>query len=285
MREILGYAPIEPDGSVNIQVPAYVAFHMSLLDANARRITPDAGRMAAGDTRARRSRCNGCHTPAGSRRSSRVLAWALGPVRFRVGGAGAAGVAFPEYHRLGHRRLHAAAAGETMAEARMAESCAQPVTASAVLRADAAERQRDVHRRVDRRRRWHAGHADHLRYDDRQHLHRAGLPHQRHCARLLVLELPHRDQLPRAHPAALGCGAPPTPVASTASNTCTQGGCHNPVNAAGTAQTPAGNLDLTSTASNVPPQLTSYQQLLFPHNVVMMGANGPGARTDVRDRI
>jgi len=71
----------------------------------------------------------------------------------------------------------------------------------------------------------------------------------------------------------------PDPVTPTQSDTCSQAGCHNPVNAAGTAQTPAGNLDLTSSASNVPPQFTSYQQLLFPHNVVMMGANGQQVTT------
>ncbi len=40
MREILGYAPIQPDGSVVIQVPAYVAFQISILDATGKRITP-----------------------------------------------------------------------------------------------------------------------------------------------------------------------------------------------------------------------------------------------------
>ena len=34
---------------------------------------------------------------------------------------------------------------------------------------------------------------------------------------------------------------------------------------------PAGNLDLTNTASqDVPAQLTSYRQLLFAHNIVIM---------------
>ena len=39
MREILGYAPVQPDGSVQIQVPANVPFTIDVLDANARRIT------------------------------------------------------------------------------------------------------------------------------------------------------------------------------------------------------------------------------------------------------
>ena len=40
MREIMGYAPVEPDGSVNIRIPANVAFQISVLDANGRRISP-----------------------------------------------------------------------------------------------------------------------------------------------------------------------------------------------------------------------------------------------------
>ena len=36
MREILGYVPIEPDGSVRVEVPANVAFQVSVfVDANA----------------------------------------------------------------------------------------------------------------------------------------------------------------------------------------------------------------------------------------------------------
>ena len=39
MREIIGYAPIEPDGSVRVKVPANVALAVSVLDANGRRIS------------------------------------------------------------------------------------------------------------------------------------------------------------------------------------------------------------------------------------------------------
>src|SRR5256884_5881811 len=42
------------------------------------------------------------------------------------------------------------------------------------------------------------------------------------------------------------------------------------------SQTPAGNLDLTNSAStDVPQEFTSYRQLLFPHNTVIMGQPGP----------
>jgi hypothetical protein len=61
MREIIGYAPIEPDGSVRVKVPANIAFAVSVLDANARRITQRHQnwlQVKAGEE----LECNGCHT-------------------------------------------------------------------------------------------------------------------------------------------------------------------------------------------------------------------------------
>src|SRR6201999_3821687 len=63
MREIRGYAPIEPDGSVNIRIPANGAFQISVLDANGRRISPVQSawlQVRPGEVLT----CNGCHTPA-----------------------------------------------------------------------------------------------------------------------------------------------------------------------------------------------------------------------------
>lgn len=60
MREILGYAPIEPDGSVKVKVPADVAFTIEILDANGRRISPPHNnwlQLRPGEVR----ECNGCH--------------------------------------------------------------------------------------------------------------------------------------------------------------------------------------------------------------------------------
>ncbi len=58
-------------------------------------------------------------------------------------------------------------------------------------------------------------------------------------------------------------------------HTCTQGGCHNIVDAAAAAMVPAGQLNLTNTPSDAEPlQPISYQHLLFTHNkqIVIMGA-------------
>ncbi|AMX03723.1 HzsA-related protein [Microbulbifer thermotolerans] len=61
MREILGYTPIQPDGSVRVQLPADMPLAISVVDADGRRI---GGRhrswlqLRAGEVR----KCNGCHT-------------------------------------------------------------------------------------------------------------------------------------------------------------------------------------------------------------------------------
>jgi hypothetical protein len=60
MREILGYVPIEPDGSVRVKVPANVAFNVSVLNANGRRImAPNRvwQQLRPGEI----SDCNGCY--------------------------------------------------------------------------------------------------------------------------------------------------------------------------------------------------------------------------------
>jgi len=63
MREILGYVPIEPDGSVSVRVPANVAFVVSILDKDGYRLFPSHRnwlQLRPGETR----RCNGCHQAA-----------------------------------------------------------------------------------------------------------------------------------------------------------------------------------------------------------------------------
>lgn len=61
MKEILGYVPVEPDGSAKFIVPADVAFSISILDGNGRRISNRHQNwlsVAAGETK----NCNGCHS-------------------------------------------------------------------------------------------------------------------------------------------------------------------------------------------------------------------------------
>ena len=60
MREIIGYVPVQPDGSVKVQVPANVPLAISVLDSEGRRITARHQnwlQLRPGET----LDCNGCH--------------------------------------------------------------------------------------------------------------------------------------------------------------------------------------------------------------------------------
>lgn len=59
-KEILGYAPVEPDGSVQAKVPADVAFTLEILDKDGKRISGTHNnwlQLRPGEVR----ECNGCH--------------------------------------------------------------------------------------------------------------------------------------------------------------------------------------------------------------------------------
>jgi len=113
MREIVGYAPIEPDGSVIVKVPANVPLAVSVLDARGRRIGPRHQnwlQLRPGFE----LRCTGCHDPTSGlshgRQDAFDSAWP---------GAAANGQPFPNAEPAIF-----ADAGETMAEARARVSCA-----------------------------------------------------------------------------------------------------------------------------------------------------------------
>lgn len=60
MRDILGFAPVEPDGSVKVKVPANVPLALSLLDANGKAVSAQHQQwitLRPGETLS----CNGCH--------------------------------------------------------------------------------------------------------------------------------------------------------------------------------------------------------------------------------
>ena len=60
-KEILGYAPVEPDGSVQAKVPADIAFTLEVLDKDGKRISATHDnwlQLRPGEVR----ECNGCHS-------------------------------------------------------------------------------------------------------------------------------------------------------------------------------------------------------------------------------
>ncbi|HWM29772.1 MAG TPA: hypothetical protein VNQ14_15030 [Woeseiaceae bacterium] len=113
MKEIVGYAPIEPDGSVMLKVPANVALAVGVLDADGRRISPrhqNWMQVRPGQL----LECNGCHVAQSGLSHGRgdafEPAWA---------GAETAGVEFPNTDPA----LFVGEVGETMAEVRARISC------------------------------------------------------------------------------------------------------------------------------------------------------------------
>ncbi|WP_338040778.1 hypothetical protein [Marinobacter iranensis] len=106
MREILGYVPVEPDGSVRVAVPANVAFAISVVDVEGRRIGPRHQNwlnVRPGETLA----CNGCHNPGSTVPHGRPDA---GPAP-AYAGAPTTGVEFPNTDPALFADM-----GETMAE-------------------------------------------------------------------------------------------------------------------------------------------------------------------------
>jgi hypothetical protein len=264
MREIMGYAPIEPDGSVRIMVPAQVAFEVSLLDVNARRYRPDQGvwlQLQPGEI----VNCNGCHNP---QQQGGVSHGRFGTFASAWAGASAAGVPFPHTYASPPAAFLPTAAGQTMAEARMTWSCANDTPPCLQMTPSVNVLYTDVWSDPAQVPAANIGTPITYSYTDVNNPIPA-IPTTALCATSwsancrIIINYPEHIQ-------PIWDAARADPVTPTISRTCTQGGCHAPVTAAGAAQTPAGNLDLTSSMCNqTPQQLTSYCQLLFAHNIVV----------------
>jgi len=112
MREILGYAPVEPDGSVRVKVPAGVPFAITVLDADGRRISQRHEnwlQVRAGEE----LRCNGCHD-----RASGVSHGRSGLFAAANAGATTTGLPFPNTNPALFADF-----GETMAQTHARVSC------------------------------------------------------------------------------------------------------------------------------------------------------------------
>ena len=276
MIEILGYAPIEPDGSVMIEVPAQVAIRISVLDVNARRITPVQGvwlQLQPGE----QVNCNGCHLPqAGAQKP--LSHGRQGLFNSAWSGAAAASTPFPNTIPTGADAFLPQKAGQTMAEARMGVSCANDSPPCAQMLPSVNVIYTDV---------WTntavtaANPPIYYRYDDATQFHTA-FPTSALCITAWAANCRIEVNYPEHIQALWDYQRTVTHGAAQVNVTCTQAGCHNPQNAAGVTVMPAGNLDLTSSMSNdVPQETTSYRQLLFPHTISIMGTNGQPQQVSV----
>ncbi len=111
MRELVGYAPIEPDGSVMIKIPADVPIAFDILNKSGQRISlrhRNWVQVRPGETVA----CDGCHTNAVGESHGRTDAFDS-----VYAGATGNGVPFPNTDPLAYPTINM---GETMAEARAA---------------------------------------------------------------------------------------------------------------------------------------------------------------------
>ncbi len=263
MREILGYAPVEPDGSVQIKIPAGVPFALDVLDVNGRRISPRHNnwmQIRAGEV----LNCNGCHVPAGAQASAPPAISHGRQELFASAWAGAAttGLPFPNSNPA-----FFANQGETMAEARARVSCQTDCAAQLpsvdVLYEDVWTDPVPAGRPADA--------AFNYRYGQLATAAPTSATCQSAWSALCRITIHYPDHLqplwvtPRL---VLDAGG-----AVIADNTCV--GCHSPADAAGTVRVPAAQLDLSGGASpDEADHFVSYRELLFTDNAqeVNMGA-------------
>jgi len=278
MREILGYAPIQPDGSIQIQVPANVPFTIDVLDASARRITAQHTswlQLLPGETKS----CNGCHTVNPTNPTSHGRSGLTQPVNL---GAPTTGQPFPSTNTALF-----ANAKETMAQTLARISCTKgsAIPCSQILATDV------LYASV-----WTTGVTL-----------PATLPPDAPIAYTYNSSSTPSEGIPGSPPTNANCTAPGwtaqcritihyanansnpiglyiqnlwnfsprtvTRMGVTTNVTCTL--CHNAISAMKAIQVPAGQLDLTGGASSVDPTVvTSYEQVLFPHDEQALSMGG-----------
>jgi hypothetical protein len=265
MREILAYAPVEPDGSVRIKVPADVAFQISILDSNGRRVSPNHSswlQVRAGEVLA----CNGCHTPATANSPrSHGRAGLSAPVNT---GAATTGVPFPNTNPT-----FSPDAGETMAQVRARTSCANDTPRCAALTPSVNVLFTDIWTDTAVR----APDPD-ISYSYLDPTFTTPAPTSDTCrstwssrCRIVINYAQHIQPLWDKPRLLLDPGT----GATLADNTCSRAGCHNLQDAVAAPQVPGGQLDLSGTPSDEEPlQLRSYRELLFTDNrqTLNMGA-------------
>jgi hypothetical protein len=289
MRQIAGYAPVEPDGSVEIQVPGDTAFRIAVLDVNGRNISPGLNvwlQAIPGEVVS----CNGCHkTPT----PQSPLSHGRSGVFAAAYGGSVTGTVFPGTLAASQTTGAMLPAflpnpGETMAEARARITCAQnsgmvcsQVPSLDVLYTDVWTDPAQAT----------PGAAITITYSGTTGLNsNEAIPTSAGCESawasncLTIINYPEHIQpiwdSPRPMTSTPNTATYTCPLTGTGGCTCSQAGCHNTMGANGN-QAPAGQLNLTNAvSSDDPPEIVSYRQLLFQHDEqqVTMGAivNVPG---------
>jgi hypothetical protein len=245
MREIVGYTAVEPDGSVRVKVPANVALAVTVLDANGRRISTRHNnwlQVRPGDE----MRCNGCHSPVSALSHGRSDSFTS-----VYAGAPTTGVPFPNTVAT-----FSPDAGETMAETRTRVSCQ---TDCAALEPSLDIAYADV---------WT---DPNVRAPDAPFSYQYGNltttpPTTLACMAgwtSICRGTIHYER--NIHPLWSVVRQTTDAMGNVISDvTCTQGGCHAPVDAQAAVAVPAAQLDLTDGLSvDEPDHFNAYRELLF----------------------
>jgi len=240
MREIIGYTPIQPDGSVKVKLPAHVPLALSILDAEGKRI---GGRhrqwftVKAGET----LECNGCHTRNSELPHGRIEAQAISINN----GAVSSGMPFPNTTDNIVPQV-----GQTMAEAD------EMTNGLAVLAADI------IYRDIWTKPELSTVNDDiHYSYSELATQSPNGsqcFAHWNAYCRIQINYVEHIQPLWQLSRELFDENSQEL----IADNTCTS--CHSLLDTDNLAQVPAGQLDLSSSPSvDEPDHLTSYRELLF----------------------
>ncbi len=256
MREILGYAPIQPDGSVSIQVTANVPFTIDVVDINAKRVTALARHtswisLLPGETK----NCNGCHSTANKTSHGReglTVAVNQGPP--------IAGQPFPNTNPTLTTQP-----AETMAQTLARITCVNGSTCSQLLTSDV------LYTPI-----WTTGTtpaapdtAISYTYADASPTpptNSSCSPWTAQCRSTIhyAATLPS-VATPQVFIQSLWSKTPRLASDGVTAATCIT--CHTELGAAATLMVPQGQIDLTGTPSTLDVNVvTSYEQLLFPHN-------------------
>lgn len=276
MREILGYAPVEPDGSVRVKVPANVAIQLTVLDRNARRIGPlhrNWMQVQVGEVLT----CNGCHTPNSPAPPAIPRSHGRSNLFASINPGAPSNGLFPSTDSALQGDP-----GETMAQVRARRMCGlTPGPSACSLSVDVIYN--DLWTNPTS-----AGRAKDASFD---YCYSAGATDT--ASNAADPSIKHMCQTTLASLAPVRQGCERTwggtcrivinyithiqplweldRIAGAANNKCIN--CHSTQNAMNQARVPAGQLDLTNAAStDEPDHFTSYRKLLFAHNAQELNA-------------
>jgi len=278
LKDILGYIPIEPDGSIKARVPANVAFAISIVDGNGQRVGTRHQswlQLRPGEV----VTCGGCHNPATTPPRSHGRSNLFATVN---PGAPADGL-FP-----GTDTTLQGNPGETMAETRGRVMC--PISSS--LGGACSPSVNLIFNDI-----WTAPAPSKATSFDRCYTavttdvrnNPADLTSNHLCTTRLDTPIPVATQCSQAWSSLCRVTinyvahlqpiwSKPRPILNgmnmvIGDNVCTS--CHGPVNAMAQAQLPAAQLDLTGGPSaDNPEQLNSYRELLFTDNAQELNVMG-----------